>query len=198
VDIKPSTLNCLLGKSGSGKSCLLGVLSHQLRSNLKVQYVVGTDLSRISCTFMRQQDLGMEHMTPNDYLHTTASVYGTDEGRLQFVLGLARPFFPVKRELDSSDDEKILFDPFHNAPIKELSGGQRRMLSIATALFQESSLLLLDEPLSGVDSASSEKIVDLLRSIAKDSSITVLMTLHQVCPTICDNVLSFHHDLEVL
>mmetsp|Transcript_11945 Transcript_11945/g.25865 ORF Transcript_11945/g.25865 Transcript_11945/m.25865 type:complete len:558 (+) Transcript_11945:1593-3266(+) len=128
---------------------------------------------------MRQQDLGMEHMTPNDYLHTTASVYGTDEGRLQFVLGLARPFFPVKRELDSSDDEKILFDPFHNAPIKELSGGQRRMLSIATALFQESSLLLLDEPLSGVDSASSEKIVDLLRSIAKDSSITVLMTLHQ-------------------
>lgn len=42
------------------------------------------------------------------------------------------------------------------------------------------SLLLLDEPLSGVDSASSEKIIELLKTIAKDNSMTILMTLHQV------------------
>jgi len=54
------------------------------------------------------------------------------------------------------------------------------MISIATALFQESRVLLLDEPLSGIDSASSEKITDLLKIIAKDKSMIVLMTLHQV------------------
>ena len=54
------------------------------------------------------------------------------------------------------------------------------MISIATALFQPSSLLLLDEPFSGIDSASSDKITDLLSKIAKENFMTVLMTLHQV------------------
>jgi len=173
IDIKSSSLTCLLGKAGSGKSCLLGVLSRQLRSNLKVQYVDGTNLSQVSSTFMRQQDVGMEHMTSNDYLRATAKVYGTDETRLNFILSVARPFFPVRED----DNDNIVLDPFSNAPINQLSGGQRRMISIATALFQPSSLL--DEPLSGVDSALGEKIVELLKTIARDHSITVLMTLHQ-------------------
>lgn len=83
---------------------------------------------------MRQQDLGMEHMNPNDYLRTTAKVYGTDEARLNFILSLAQPFFPIRKD----EDGNILLDPFNNAPISELSGGQRRMISIATALFQPS------------------------------------------------------------
>lgn len=125
---------------------------------------------------MHQNDKGMDHMTPNDYLRTTAKIYGTDEARLNFILSLARPFFLVRKD----DDNNVILDPFNNAPIDQLSGGQRRMLSIATALFQPSSLLLLDEPLSGVDSASSQKIVELLRTIATDNSMTVLLTLHQV------------------
>lgn len=159
-----------------GSNSIFFLNSHQLRSNLKVQYVDGTDLSQVSSTFMRQQDVGMEHMTPNDYLRSTAKVYGTDEARLNFILSVARPFFPVRED----DNGNIVLDPFSNAPINQLSGGQRRMISIATALFQPSSLLLLDEPLSGIDSASGEKIIELLKTIARDHSITVLMTLHQV------------------
>ena len=143
---------------------------------MKVQYVDGTDLSQISYAFMRQQDMGMEHMTPNNYLRATARIYATGEDRLNFILSLARPFFPIRKD----EGGNIVLDPFNNARINQLSGGQRRMVSIATALFQPSSLLLLDEPLSGVDSASSEKIVELLRTIAKENSITILMTLHQV------------------
>ena len=101
------------------------MISRQLRSNLKVQYVDGTDLSQVLCTFMRQQDLGMEHMTPNDYLCMTAKVYGTDEARLNFILSLARPFFPIRKD----EDGNIVLDPFNNAPINQLSGGQRRMIS---------------------------------------------------------------------
>ncbi len=130
---------------------------------------------------MRQQDRGMENMTSNDYLHTTARVYGTSDERLNFILNLARPFFPVKMERLENGDSIASFDPFNNVLLKELSGGQRRMISIATALFQESSeLLLIDEPLSGLDSASSEKIIDMLKFIAKDKAVMVLLTLHQV------------------
>eukprot|EP00984_Skeletonema_dohrnii_P014524 scaffold6114_cov79-Skeletonema_dohrnii-CCMP3373.AAC.4 len=119
-------------------------------------------------------------MTPNEYLTTTARVYGTSNNRLDFVLDLVRPFFPVKTETSGNGDTIVSLDPFNNVPLKELSGGQRRMISIATALFQESRVLLLDEPLSGVDSASSEKITDLLKAIVKDKSMIVVMTLHQM------------------
>ena len=134
----------------------------------------------MSCTYMRQQDFGMKNMTPNEYLITTARVYGTCKDRLDFILDLVRPFFPVNTETSENGDTIVSLDPFNNVPLKELSGGQRRMISIATALFQESRVLLLDEPLSGIDSASSEKITDLLKTFAKDKSMIVLMTLHQV------------------
>lgn len=180
IYLESSSLNCLLGKSGSGKSTLLGVLSRQLRSNLKVQYVNSSDLTNVSCTYMRQLDLvTMENMTPNDFLCSTANIYGTDDERVHFVLGLVKPFFQAKTKQFDKGKENTLLDPFHTVPIRECSGGQRRMLAIATALFQNTSLLLLDEPLSGIDSASSESIVNLLKSITKENNVTILMTLHQ-------------------
>lgn len=122
----------------------------------------------------------MRNMTPNEYLNVTAKVYGTSKERFDFVLGLVRPFFPVRTESNENADETVTLDPFNNVALKELSGGQRRMISIATALFQESEVLLLDEPLSGVDSASSENIIDLLANLAKNKSTIVIMTMHQV------------------
>ena len=154
--------------------------SRQLRNNLTVEYKEGTDLSSITVTYMRQHDFGMENMTPKAYLDSTAKVYGTSKERYDFVLSLVRPFFPVKTESNEVHETIVSLDPFNNVKLKELSGGQRRMISIATALFQESRVLLLDEPLSGVDSASSEKIIELLETIAKDKSMIILMTMHQV------------------
>ena len=129
---------------------------------------------------MRQLDLvTMENITPIDYLTSTSKIYGADSETLEFVLALIRPFFPVKTTQDENDAEIILLDPFNTAAIRDLSGGQRRLLAIASALFQNTSLLLLDEPLSGLDSVSSMKVIALLNFIAKENAVTILMTLHQ-------------------
>ncbi len=136
---------------------------------------------------MRQLDhVTMENITPVDYLHTTSKIYGADSETLEFVFGLIKPFFPVKKKKDENNVEVILLDPFHNASVKDLSGGQRRMLAIAAALFQNSSLLLLDEPLSGLDSVSSVKVIELLSFIAQENAVTVFMTLHQPSNEILD------------
>jgi len=187
ISLGNSTLNCLLGKSGSGKSTLLGVLSCQLKANLDVSLKSGTNLSTLSCTYMRQLDLvTMENMTPIDYLRSTSKVYGVNKKKLDFVLGLVKPFFPVKKESNEKNIEVIVLDPFKNAMIKELSGGQRRMLAIAAALFQNTSLLILDEPLSGLDSVSSMKVINLLKFMAKENAVTVFMTMHQPSNEILD------------
>ncbi len=146
--------------------------SCQLKSNLNVSLESASDIGSIPSTYMRQLDLvTMENLTPLEYLSSTSKIYGAESETLEFVLGLVKPFFPVKTA--------VLLDPFHNAAIRDLSGGQRRMLAIAAALFQNSSLLLLDEPLSGLDSVSSMKVIELLTFIAKEKSVTILMTLHQ-------------------
>jgi len=129
---------------------------------------------------MRQLDMTtMENMTPIDYLHSTSKIYGVDKTNLDFVLGLVTPFFPVKTKKDENGNKVVILDPFKNAIIKDLSGGQRRMLVIAAALFQKTNLLLLDEPLSGLDSVSSQMVIDLLKFIAKENSVTIFMTMHQ-------------------
>jgi len=180
LSLKNSTLNCLLGKSGSGKSTLLSVLGYQLKPNLSATLIATSDISSIPSTFMRQLDLvTMENITPIDFLRTTSKIYGADSECLEFVLGLIEPFFPVKTMKDENNVETVLLDPFHEAAIRDLSGGQRRLLSIASALFQNTSLLLLDEPLSGLDSVSSMKVIELLSFIAKENAVTILMTLHQ-------------------
>lgn len=158
-----------------------------MKANLDVSLKSGTNLSTLSCTFMRQLDLvTMENMTPIDYLRSTSKVYGVNKKNLDFVLGLVMPFFPVKKESNEKNIEVIVLDPFKNAMIKELSGGQRRMLAIAAALFQNTSLLILDEPLSGLDSVSSMKVINLLKFMAKENAVTVFMTMHQPSNEILD------------
>lgn len=159
---------------------LFSFRSCQLRSNLNVQYDDGSELNKIPSTFMRQMDLvKMENMSPSDFLYRTADIYGVNKKRLEFVLGLVKPFFAAKTRKDRGDNELTTIDPFCRVSIRECSGGQRRMLAIAAALFQNTSFLLLDEPLSGIDSASSEKIVNLLNYVSKVNNVTILMTLHQ-------------------
>ena len=60
-----------------------------------------------------------------------------------------------------------------------LSGGNKRRLSIAVALAKQPSVLFLDEPTSGVDSASAVMIMSFLKKIAEARSIAIVCTIHQ-------------------
>ena len=64
-----------------------------------------------------------------------------------------------------------------NVPISQLSGGQRKRVSIAVELITKPSIIFLDEPTSGLDPATEEKIMKLFRQIA-ESGRTVILTTH--------------------
>lgn len=61
-----------------------------------------------------------------------------------------------------------------------LSGGQQQRVAIARALMQEPEILLADEPVASLDPESSQQVMDLIREIAAERSLTVVCTLHQV------------------
>jgi zinc/manganese transport system ATP-binding protein len=71
---------------------------------------------------------------------------------------------------------------FVDRAYSQLSGGERQRLALAQALIGQPKILLLDEPLSGLDPAQQEKIVHLIQDIQRQTQLTVLFTAHDLNP----------------
>ena len=67
---------------------------------------------------------------------------------------------------------------------KGLSGGQRKRLSLAIELLTDPKLLYLDEPTSGLSSRDTRLVMELLRQLATERNITVIITIHQPAPRV--------------
>ena len=65
-------------------------------------------------------------------------------------------------------------------PLSEMSGGERQRLLLAQALLGEPRLLLLDEPLIGLDHRYQETVVELVRAFSRERNITVLFSAHEL------------------
>ena len=91
----------------------------------------------------------------------------------------------VKESLDF-----VQMNEFINSQIGELSGGQKKRIFIARALAQESKILLLDEPFSGVDINTEESLSMLFRSLV-DRGCLIIVSTHNLgsVPRFCDEVI---------
>jgi ABC-type Mn2+/Zn2+ transport system ATPase subunit len=88
---------------------------------------------------------------------------------------------PARRDRVAVDDAlaRVGLSALANRQIGELSGGQRRRAFIARALAQEADLLLLDEPMSGVDVDGQIALMEVLDALNRDG-LTILMTTHDL------------------
>jgi ABC-type Mn2+/Zn2+ transport system ATPase subunit len=78
------------------------------------------------------------------------------------------------------DDLGIYSSEFRNRQIRELSGGEQQRVFLARALIRKPTMLILDEPISGVDYNTREKIMEILRSLNHDLDMTIIMTTHDL------------------
>jgi len=99
-------------------------------------------------------------------------------GRARKIGWLRWPRSSDRQAVDAALDQ-VGMGPFRHRQIGELSGGQKRRVFIARALAQDTDVLLLDEPFSGVDVAAEQEIMETLDAL-KQAGITILLATHDL------------------
>jgi phosphonate transport system ATP-binding protein len=93
---------------------------------------------------------------------------------------MLRRFSQRDRQLALASLDRVGMLPYALQRADSLSGGQQQRVAIARALAQQSRLLLADEPVASLDPESARSVLSILRDIARERMIAVLVSLHQV------------------
>lgn len=172
LSIQPNEFVGLLGPSGAGKSMLIEAMNGVRPASSGNVFVNNLDLYRHLDSL--KQAIG--YVPQDDIIHRELSVYRT----LYYVAKLR-----LSRDVTSSEIDQIINEVLdvtglserRNVHVSQLSGGQRKRVSIAVELITKPSVIFLDEPTSGLDPATEEKVMKLFHQIA-ESGRTVIMTTH--------------------
>ena len=169
--IAPGDYLCIVGENGSGKSTLVRSLLG-LKNVEKGQIIYGNGLKQTEIGYLPQQT-----DVQKDF---PASVYEVvRSGRLN-----SRGFHPFYTAADrKAAVEKMDLLGIRNLArqcFRDLSGGQKQRVLLARALCATKSLLLLDEPVTGLDPIVTGEFYQLIRRINRESGIAVVMVSHDI------------------
>lgn len=174
----------LLGPNGSGKSTLL-------RSLLGILPFAGGQV-RIEGREPRDARDVFSYLPQRQRVDLDTPVKAWDVvmmGRLRHT-GWLRPPSSVDREAVARALEKVRMEDRHDSPIGQLSFGQQQRVFMARALAQGGDLILLDEPMNGVDPVTHDLFVQVLEESHQEGK-TIVMATHDlnlaacICDTLC-------------
>lgn len=161
---------CIVGENGSGKTTLMKTLLG-LRSPLSGQIEYGDGLKKNEMGYLPQQTVVQKDFP--------ASVKEIVMSGFEGSAGL-RPFY-TKAEKDeaASNMERMGISDLAERFYRELSGGQQQRVLLARALCATKKILLLDEPVSGLDPLVTAQMYDLIAGLNKDG-VTIIMISHDI------------------
>ena len=173
--LQPGKLTEIVGRSGSGKTTFLHMLSGLLTPSEGKVLLDGTDLYAMDDnrrSLLRNQHIGiipqgqtgLAGLTVLENVLAPAAMYGDPASRRQRASELLKL-------VGISDLE----DVFAN----ELSGGEVRRMSIARALINDPQIVMADEPTGDLDDENTEIVLQLLRAIAHEDGVAVLLVTHE-------------------
>jgi heme exporter protein A len=167
VRFKAGQVSLLLGPNGAGKSTLLSILATLDKPTWgRVEY--GPDLSRAG---MIQQGRGLIGWVSHDSLLYHELTAGEN---LDFYARLYRLDAPEKRV--EAMLRRVGLESVGSRPVQHFSRGMRQRLSVGRALLNEPEVLILDEPLSGLDGDGRQRVVALLSEAKAQGKLVILST----------------------
>jgi zinc transport system ATP-binding protein len=165
----------LVGPNGSGKSTLLQLLLGRLRPWEGSVHLFGAPPERLT----EHGRLGYVPQRPSLSSEVPATVEElVASGRLADGRWW-RPFSRADRDAVLHALESVGLDDLARRPLNELSGGQQQRAFIARAFASEPSLLVLDEPTTGVDVEAQSALAELLARLHRELGVTILYVSHE-------------------
>lgn len=168
--VEEGSLFAFLGPNGAGKSTTIDILSTLLEPNegriVIDDYEIGRDDSKIRSELgiVFQNNLQDDLLTVKENLQCRGSLYGLKGSELKTRMESAIDYTEVRG--------------FLNQPYGKLSGGQRRRADIARALINQPKILILDEPTTGLDPQTRQRVWETIREIQRETGMTVFLTTH--------------------
>lgn len=183
--IMPGEAVALCGHNGSGKTTLMKLLAGLLKPLKGGVWVAGVELNAGSAREVFRT-VGLLFQDPQDQLFCNS--VGEDVAYGPRNLGLS--------EADVSDRVALALNitevqHLEHRPIHHLSGGEMKRVALSGIVAMQNQVLILDEPFDGLDPASTDRLVTLIRHLADDHGYTVLMATHQMnlVPEVADRML---------
>ena len=192
LEVEPGHIAGLVGPNGAGKSTLLGVLSGLQRANAGRVWLCGEDVTNASPRARARMGLARTFQQPELFVGLTVSEHLTLAHRARVARQrLWRDMFDPRSLLPPSKEEKERIDGIlemlrltrvANAPVAALPLGILRLVEVGRALASDPRVLLLDEPLSGLDMKASENLLGVFRQIvdASDPPLSMVLVEHDV------------------
>jgi cobalt/nickel transport system ATP-binding protein len=192
-DIKQGERVALLGPNGSGKSTLILLIAGLLTSKNGEIRVFGQKTTAKDFQKFRSR-IGIVFQDPDDQLFTPSVIEDVEYGPKNLKL----PEEDIKQRSNHVLD-KMGITHLRDRPPHRLSFGEKKKVSLATALVLKPELLILDEPTANLDLASRRGLIDTLNELSK-AGTTIIISTHdaEAIPEIADRVIIISHGQKLL
>ena len=166
---------CIVGENGSGKSTLMRTILG-LRQPMSGKVLMGDGLRPNEIGYLPQQTLVQRDFPASVW----EIVLSGCQSRGQFHVFYTRE----EKKLARDNMAKLGISEFEKRCYRELSGGQQQRVLLARALCAAEKILLLDEPVSGLDPVVTVEMYHLIESLNRDDGITIIMISHDILAAI--------------
>lgn len=179
MELEQGKIHGIIGRNGSGKTVLMKCICGFLRPTEGTVQVFGKTIGK-DCDFA--PDTGMLIETPGFLPHETG---------MNNLLWLAKLGKRASKDRVKSLIEMVGLDSALRKPVSQYSLGMRQRLGIAQALLDDPALLILDEPMNGLDKNGVRSIRELLLSLKKQGKTIILAShfaqdIDELCDTVCE------------
>ena len=179
---------CIVGENGSGKSTLMKTILG-LQKPLGGTVAFGDGMKANEVGYLPQQTAAQKDFP--------ATVWEIVLSGCQARAGM-RPFYTrEEKQLARANMEKMGITEFASRCYRELSGGQQQRVLLARALCATQKLLLLDEPVSGLDPKVTLEMYELIERLNRDEGVTIIMISHDISAAVryASHILHVGHEV---
>ena len=184
LTIEGESVVSIIGSSGAGKSTLLRCINRLVEPTSGSIVLNGTELTNLRGKNLRaaRRKIGMVFQGFNlvDRLTVMENVQSGRLGYISTWSAVTRryPKEDIRRAFELM--ERVGIAQYANTRADQLSGGERQRVGVVRALMQDPDILLADEPTASLDPKTSEQIMGLLRDLAGELKLPVLINIHNV------------------